>query len=281
MFINKIIETLTARYTYTGEEIRKYDEKIYAALTNSKYTEAAINEEVNQLKKERQNFIEERNAKLKKEVSDILNAERDRIRTMVTSRPVTPEMLSTLSLLKSLENVTQLEFDQYAESMRGVYMAERSLAEIAKARGLRFNFQPLEKQLAKVDKVESDLKDCFNYKGERTPDLIYRTDTIGEGTGKPYMYNYISKHLNQYISDYEKGNFTEAAKPQPEKSNLERLRQLQESYLDDAGNITDIDAYSKISAFIEENQSLLMSAEEIATQKTNEFIDKLTHKLKF
>jgi len=121
MFINKIIETLTARYTYTGEEIRKYDEKIHTALTNSKYTEAAINEEVNQLKKERQNFIEERNAKLKKEVSDILNAERDRIRTMVTSRPVTPEMLSTFSLLKSLENVTQLEFDQYAESKRRLH----------------------------------------------------------------------------------------------------------------------------------------------------------------
>ena len=161
-------------------------------------------------------------------------------------------------MLKEIQSLSQSEFDAFADSLKGVYSAEKMLSEIAKTHKLRYDFVPIDWQLERIDNFADKLKYCYNYTGEVVRDR-FGMSVYSFGNGVPFFAKMLIDDTDTYIAEYENGKF-EPAPAVP--TAMERLTQLKKDCPEKAEDI---------KKFIADNEYSLGS--ELFASRLDEFIN--------
>lgn len=257
-FIKKIAEILKNHYAETGAGVVYYNNALSGLMRDRDHSEEWKGKERERLVRERIAYTDSRKNNLESEIKAILDAERQAVKSNATCRVPSRDQLTTLSMLKEIQNLSQSEFDAFAGSLKGVYSAEKMLSEIAKAHKLRYDFVPIDWQLKRIDNFAGKLKYCYNYTGEVVRDR-FGMSVYSFGNGVPFFAKMLIDDTDTYIAEYENGKF-EPAPAVP--TAMERLTQLKKDCPEKAEDI---------KKFIADNEYSLGS--ELFASRLDEFIN--------
>ena len=260
-FIKKALKTCQDHYEKMDPVLRVYDKQFQEIGGNPRYTPEYKATMCHEIKEKRTAYCMTEAADLSDKLKAVFQEERNRITEIIAGKLPSQEQVSALAILRNRKDISQAEFDAYAGKMKGVYMAEKELTEIAKERNLIAPaFFNLDKQLERVKKVEAwFLPDACYYTGQKVEPVRLNGITYStENSGTPYIVQYTEKHMEEMIRDYEDHSF----QPEPEApSYYERLQTLIKKYPDKEKDI---------QAFIQANRQKLSN--EIFADEFNDFM---------
>ena len=256
-FIKKIAEILKKHYVETNAGVAYYNNALSDLMRDRDHSEEWKGKERERLVRERIAYTDSRKDDLESEIKTILDAERQTVKNNAICRVPSRDQFTTLSVLKEIKNLSQPEFDAFADSLKGVYSAEKMLSEIAKAHKLKYDFVSMDWQLKRIDNFADKLKYCYNYTGEVVRDR-FGMSAYSFGNGIPFFAKMLIDDTEAYIAEYENGKF-EPAPVAP--TAMERLTQLKENYPEKAEDI---------KKFIADNEYSLGS--ELFASRLDEFI---------
>ena len=205
-FIKKIAEALEKHYEETNAGVTYYNNALSDLMRDRDHSEEWKGKERERLVRERIAYTDSRKNDLESEIKAILDAERQAVKSNVTCRVPSRDQLTTLSMLKEIQSLSQSEFDAFADSLKGVYSAEKMLSEIAKTHKLRYDFVPIDWQLKRIDNFADKLKYCYNYTGEVVRDR-FGMSVYSFGNGVPFFAKMLIDDTDTYIAEYENGKF--------------------------------------------------------------------------
>lgn len=227
-FIKEALNACKKHYAVMDVKLRDYDKQL-ADLAEPKYAGEYRARQVYSIKTDRAAYCKEQAPILRAELAGIFQAERDRLTQGIAGKLPNQEQAAILSVLRNRKNITQSEFDVYAEKVKGVYMAEKELAEIAEDRDLvPPPFVDLDAQLERLAEIEFQFRDVSNYTGQKT-DQIVRDSLVltTDNSGTPYYVMYLDSHLDEVIREYEENRFIES---KPMGTRYTQLRELAKEY---------------------------------------------------
>ena len=123
-FIKKIAEILKNHYAETGAGVVYYNNALSDLMRDRDHSEEWKGKERERLVRERIAYTDSRKNDLESEIKAILDAERQAVKNNATCRVPSRDQLTTLSMLKEIQNLSQSEFDAFADSLKGVYSAD-------------------------------------------------------------------------------------------------------------------------------------------------------------
>lgn len=227
-FIKEALNACKKHYAVMDVKLRDYDKQL-EDLAEPRFAGEYRAKQAHAIKTERAAYCKEQAPVLRAELSGIFQAERDRLTQGIAGKLPNQEQATILSVLRNRKNITQSEFDVYAEKVKGVYMAEKELAEIAYDRGLVPPiFVDLDAQLDRLAEIEFQFRDVSNYTGQKTNQLVRDSITLNtDNSGTPYYVMYLDKHLDEVIREYEENRFVES---KPMGTRYTQLRELAKEY---------------------------------------------------
>lgn len=261
-FIRRITDTIRDHYVVTAAGLAQYDEEFLNRLKDKMYSDEYRKNEKERISRERTAYVENRAADLRALEAAILAEERADITKRLTAVMPTQAQLNTLAMLKSLKNLTQNEFNAYADTLKGCYANEKALAEIAEDRRLQFEFVPMDRQLKRVDDFAKEIEHTCVYAGNNESGR-WGNETYSNGYGIPYYSQYLFKFGDEVIAEYEAGRFEEKV-PEKAITPMEALDQLK----NDHPNYT-----AQVSAFIDQNKQSL--GNELFASRLQDFINNI------
>jgi hypothetical protein len=128
-FIKKIAEALEKHYEETNAGVTYYNNALSDLMRDRDHSEEWKGKERERLVRERIAYTGSRKNDLESEIKAILDAERQAVKSNATCRVPSRDQLTTLSMLKEIQSLSQSEFDAFADSLKGVYSAEKMLID--------------------------------------------------------------------------------------------------------------------------------------------------------
>lgn len=227
-FIKEALNACKKHYAEIDEKVEGMNEQLRHVAEGPYTTEYKLSQ-VKAIREEKGSFCKKQSNYLKRELESIFNSERIRIENGIAGNLPSQDQMTTLSMLRSAKSLSQAEFDMYAKKLKGDYLVEKELVEIAWDRKLMPpKFVDLMSQMERVTKLEKQFQDACDYTGQKCADVKKDgvTYSVG-GTGTPYIILYAEKHIDEMIREYEENKFIE---PKPEPTYYEQLKAMINKY---------------------------------------------------
>lgn len=250
-FIQEAIDTCMEHYASMDKRIGPDNDRLASLQRDTTLTPEYKRSQEGEIKSKHQAFCNASAIELKNKLQNIFDDERKRVTVSIAGKVPTADQMTVLQALRSRKNISQTEFDVYAAQMKGVYLAEMELKEIALDRGLTPpSFVPLEAKLDKLDQLEAKfIPGVLSYEGtpEKASAQWGTSITNFLGHGIPLNAQYIQKHLAELIHDYDSDTFAGNAAKDAELSYM----QLQKLIAEHPETAADI------KRFVSKNEALL------------------------